>query len=202
MIESRRNVSISKVFVVLVAIFFFSINSVSASTATPVFGGKYTRGIGRISWYMSYANNGGWYEYQIINAVNNWQSPGWYNPIVFVAASSNAGTMMDIYAKNETFWPTNIRVGLLAETRFYNGSGTQMNPYTNYVYTEIFINDTTMHNLNVDNMRGTIAHEIGHTLGLAHNNSNPQSIMCQTGYGRSVQTVQQIDNTAVVNLYS
>ena len=32
--------------------------------------------------------------------------------------------------KNETFWPTNIRVGLLAETRFYNGSGTQMNPYT------------------------------------------------------------------------
>lgn len=151
---------------------------------------------------MSYANNGGWYEYQIINAVNNWQSPGWYNPIVFVAASSNAGTMMDIYAKNETFWPTNIRVGLLAETRFYNGSGTQMNPYTDYVYTEIFINDTTMHNLNVDNMRGTIAHEIGHTLGLAHNNSNPQSIMCQTGYGRSVQTVQQIDNTAVVNLYS
>ena len=99
MIESRRNVSISKVFVVLVAIFFFSINSVSASTATPVFGGKYTGGIGRISWYMSYANNGGWYEYQIINA----------------------GTMMDIYAKNETFWPTNIRVGLLAETRFYNG---------------------------------------------------------------------------------
>ena len=110
--------------------------------------------------------------------------------------------MMDIYAKDETFWPTNQRVGLLAETRFYDGSGTRMNPYTDYVYTEIFINDTTMHNLPVDNMRGTIAHEIGHTLGLAHNNSNPQSIMCQTGYGRSVQTVQQIDNTAVVNLYS
>ena len=202
MVILRRNGIISKIFVVLVAIFFIGINSVNASTPTTVFGGKYTRGIGRISWYMSYANNGGWYEYQIINAVNNWQSPGWYNPIVFVAASSNAGTMMDIYAKDETYWPLDYRLGMLAETRWYNASGTEINPYIDYVYTEILLNDTSMHNLPVDNMRGTIAHEIGHTLGLEHNYTNVYSIMCPTGYGRVVQTVQQTDNTAVVNLYS
>lgn len=190
-------------FVLIIFVCLFAnIVSVEASSPTPVFGGKYTRGIKRISWYMSYANNGGWYEYQIINAVNNWQSPGWYNPIVFVAASSNAGTMMDIYSKSDTFWPTNVRSGILAETRFYDGSGTRLYPTVDYVYTEIFINDTTMHNLNVDNMRGTITHEIGHALGLDHNNNNPNSIMCQTSSHRVAQTVQEIDNTAVVNLYS
>lgn len=175
--------------------------SANAATATEAFGGKYTRGITRISWWMSYDNNGGWYEYQIINAVNNWQNPGWSNPITFVAASSNAGTMMDIYSQPKTFWATSLQDSVLAETRFYNSSGSQINPTSDYYFTRIYLNDGTMHNLSVDPMRGTITHEIGHTLGLKHNNTNVNSIMCQTAYGRAVQTVQQIDNTAVVNLY-
>ncbi len=110
---------------------------------------------------------------------------------------------MDIYTKTTSFWED---LGpsaqyILAETRFYNSSGVQQNPYTNYVFTRIYLNDTTMHNLSISNMSGTIAHVIGHTLGLAHNNTNVNSIMCQTAYGRVVQTVQAIDNTAVVNLY-
>ena len=151
---------------------------------------------------MSYANNGGWYEYQIINAVNNWQNPGWYNPMTFVAASSSAGTMMDFHAKPKTFWAVYERDRVYAETRFFNSAGGEQQPYTNYVYTEIYLNDGTMRNLPANNMRGTIAHEIGHALGLDEYNSNPYSIMCQTSFGRAVQTVQQTDNTAVVNLYS
>ncbi len=151
---------------------------------------------------MSYDNNGGWYEYQIINAVNNWENPGWNNPINFVCASSNSGTMMDIYSKPSSFWPLNVRNGVLAETRFYDSSSVQINPANDYRFTRIFINDGTMHNQTAVQMKGTIAHEIGHTLGLDENNSNVYSIMCQTGNGRQVQTVQQIDNSTVVHIYS
>lgn len=58
-----------------------------------------------------------------------------------------------------------------------------------------------MHNLSATRMKGTIAHEIGHNLGLKHNNTNVNSIMCQTQYNRAVETVQKTDNIAVVNLY-
>jgi len=58
-----------------------------------------------------------------------------------------------------------------------------------------------MHNLSATRMKGTIAHEIEHTLGLKYNNTNVNSIMCQTQYNRAVETVQKTDNKAVVNLY-
>ena len=45
------------------------------------------------------------------------------------------------------------------------------------------------------------AHELGHVLGLAHSNSNPYSIMCQTKYGRIVQKPQKIDNDEIVSMY-
>lgn len=172
----------------------------AANVAPSPLGGIYDRGGTRISWWMSYDNNGGWYEYQIINAVNNWQNPGWSNPLSFVAASSNSGTMMDIYTKTSSFWSS--QTGILAETRFYNINSQQMSPTTNYRFTQIYLNDSTMHNIGAERMKGTIAHEIGHTLGLNENNGNVNSIMCQTGSGRAVQTVQQIDNSVIVNLYS
>ena len=141
---------------------------------------------------------------EIKNAVNNWQSPGWSNPLAFVAASSNAGTMMDIYSKDTDFigsWFLN------AYTEHYDNNGVEVdhdnngNLVSNYVFTRIYLNDDNIHNFSADYMRGTIAHEIGHTLGLDENNSNVNSIMCQLNSNRQVQTVQQIDNTAVVNIY-
>ncbi len=183
-------------------------SSVYAVSPTPTFGGKLDRGITRISWWMSYENNGGWYEYQIINAVNNWKNPGWSNPINFVAASSNSGTMMDFYTKNnDVFYSNYGSNNILAITEFFNINSTKINPTSNYRFTEITINDTNMHNIGATKMKGTITHEIGHALGLAHYNTNVYSIMCQSyvsssGLRRQVQAVQQCDNTAVVNLYS
>ncbi len=191
-----------KLFYSLFIVILVGSQNVNASSITPVFGGKYTRGIDRISWYMSYENNGGWYEYQIVNAMNNWMQPGWYNPIVFVAASSNAGTMLDIYSKNASYFNDRPNVKTLAITLHYDSYGNYIDPINNYNYAEIHINDDVMHDEEVSQIRGTIIHEIGHALGLKHNNTNTNSIMCQTGYGRAVQTVQEIDNTAVVNLYS
>lgn len=38
-------------------------------------------------------------------------------------------------------------------------------------------------------IQAAIAHEQGHAFALAHNNSNPFSIMCQELHGRSVNVV-------------
>ena len=38
--------------------------------------------------------------------------------------------------------------------------------------------------------QGTVAHEIGHTMGLDENNTNPDTVMCQAGSGRRVTTPQ------------
>ena len=97
-------------------------------------------------------------EYQIANAISNWQYPGWSNPLHFVESDSNAGTMMDIYSKPSSFWSTNVP---MAETRHYDGNGNWMHPNSNrklsgnYVFTRIYLNDTQMHNLSADKMKGT-----------------------------------------------
>ena len=52
-----------------------------------------------------------------------------------------------------------------------------------------------------DQALGTLIHEMGHAFGLAHYNSNPNSIMCQTNKGRKVQRVQKTDNDTINAIY-
>jgi predicted Zn-dependent protease len=67
----------------------------------------------------------------------------------------------------------------------------------------VHINNDAYRNPSFTNSQaqGTTTHEVGHALGLAHDNNNIYSIMCQTGYGRAVQTVQKVDNDAINILY-
>ena len=53
-----------------------------------------------------------------------------------------------------------------------------------------------MKNLSSAKQKAVVAHEMGHVWGLDENNSNSKSIMCQSAYGRSVTTVQKVDNNA------
>lgn len=50
------------------------------------------------------------------------------------------------------------------------------------------------------NHNATSAHEIGHVLGLCHNDS-AYSIMYETNKGRKVVSPQKVDNERVVELY-
>ena len=201
----KKSTRVISILLALVMIMSLATQNAFAVTPSPTVGWKLDRGITRISWWMSYENNGGWYEYQIINAVNNWESPGWTNPMNFVAASSNSGTMIDIYTEDSAFFATLGNSTANAGTQYFAQNGVNpliIGSVAYYRFTRIYINDTVLHNAGATNMKASIAHEIGHSLGLDENNSNKYSIMCQAGSGRKVSTVQECDNTAVVNLYS
>lgn len=191
MYEEKRFVV--KFLVVLTAIMFSPFNANAA-----VFGGKYTRGISRVSYYIDYTSGTGYYEYLIIGAEHNWENPGFYSPVNMVAASSNAGTMLDIYTRDSTFWGGDTNVW--GKTRFYNQSENEQNPTSDYIFTRIFINDTAVHNMDASKIRKMIIHEMGHAFGLAHNN-NPYSIMYPYDYGHMVSTVQQVDVNDLSALY-
>ncbi len=71
----------------------------------------------------------------------------------------------------------------------------------NWLFAEIHINKPIINSLSSYDQQGTIIHEFGHAWGLAHNQTNPNSIMCQLGSGRKVNTVQQVDNDAFNSKY-
>ncbi len=50
--------------------------------------------------------------------------------------------------------------------------------------------------------KGTSCHEFGHALGLMHNNITPTSVMCQLGYGRTVNSPSTDDVNGVVHIYT
>ncbi|MDQ0416617.1 hypothetical protein J2Z48_000784 [Croceifilum oryzae] len=67
----------------------------------------------------------------------------------------------------------------------------------NWDYAEIKINVPEYNKLSSYNKKGTIAHEIGHTMGLAHT-MTATSVMTQIGQGRKVDSAQ-VDDLAGIN---
>lgn len=177
----------------------------SIFAATPRYGGKYSSGVGNITIYINYNSGAGYWESYIKNAANNWMYTGvGDNPIYINFVSSNYGSSMDFYSKRDKYWTSQGAYGVLAETLFYNSSSKRMDPTKgNWLYTEIYINDDNFKKDSFSNNQalGTVIHEMGHAFGLAHYNSNPYSIMCQTSSGRKVQRVQKTDNDTINAIY-
>ena len=190
-------------FTCLLTAMSFTTSILAAST--PVFGGKYKQGVGNVTVYIDNASGAGYWEVYMKGGVNNWMYPGsgMSNPIYMQFVSSNYGSKMDFYCKPNSYWVSQGQGNyVLAETLFYDGN-TRLYPSQNntvcWEFTNIYINDDNFRSSSFSNeqAQGTVIHEMGHAFGLAHNNSNPYSIMCQTSSGRKVQSVQAIDDNAV-----
>jgi hypothetical protein len=174
----------------------------NAYAATPLLGKKYQNGVGNITAWLNYNSGVGYWQIYITSSANNWMYTGWSNPIYITFVSSNYGSNLDFHSNGKSYFGGSTNT--LAVTKFFNSSGVEINPASsNWFYAEVHINDDAYKRSDFTNSQahGTTRHEIGHALGLAHYNSNPNSIMCQTSSGRVVQSVQKIDNDAINILY-
>lgn len=101
--------------------------------------------------------------------------------------------------------------GILGMTSFYMYS-TQINLNSdgalpqNYGWTrcEISVPELEYYygaNSGAAHKEGTIAHELGHGMGLSHQNYRPASIMCQTGSGRTATRADATDCQTINHIY-
>ena len=185
--------------ILILCIFHFQFNVKAADTPTPVFTKKLTWNIERVYYYLGTGSTT--YSSTISLAANNWVYTGFgYNKLYPNTRAYN------IINGTVDFYGTNLGDdNVIAETRYFvkiNGVSNRVYPNTSdWLYAEIHINPGTFESLSLFNRQGTISHEFGHAWGLAHNHSNPNSIMSQLGDGRVVNTVQQVDQDAFNSKY-
>jgi hypothetical protein len=135
----------------------------------------------------------------ISEAMSNWVNTSHIvsTPISFRETTNQPSSVIDTYY---SFYYDPSQ-GIAGETVFFTGS-TKIDPSnSNWSWTEVRLNAPTFQNLSAYNKKGTVAHEFGHAFGLAHQNFNPNVIMCQLGSGRAVNTPQGDDLNGINALY-
>lgn len=193
----KKNIFVTFLFCMMV----LCPKGIFAATSTPTFGHKTTWNIENMYYYL--ADDSSQYSTIIANAANNWVYTGcgynklWPNTRVY----DITGTGVDFHTYTES-GTVLARTSMFNRTNGTTGDAYQVSPSsTDWLYSDISINKTVFDTVSDYNKQGTIVHEFGHAWGLAHNNTNSNSVMCQLGSGRTVNTVQQVDNDAFNTLY-
>ena len=150
------------------------------------------------------------YTSTIADAAYNWvyTGYGWNNLYPNTQTSNKYYSAIDFYS---FYSPPVLIEGkwviTLGETTHYAREyGTYGDPHIvnadteDWLFNEIKINDYS-YSSNPSSSFATIVHEFGHAFGLAHNNDNVNSIMCQDIHDRAVSTVQDVDHWAFVKKY-
>lgn len=181
--------------------------SIYAAVNTPMYKGKYSQGVGNITIFIDSNSNAGYWEKYIKGGANNWMYPGngMSNPIYIKFVSSNYGSKMDFYCANNSYFTKNSsHYGVIAaETEFYDSNENKVYPSLtnteNWYYAKIYINNDVFKkdSFSDDEAQGTVIHEMGHAFGLAHNNDNKFSIMCNGSQGRQIERVMPCDNNSI-----
>ncbi len=162
--------------------------------------------------YLRIDSSASEYTTLINSAVNSWvhTTDILVTPISLASTTNKSSSYFDIY---ETSMPGSSNT--VAGTYIYVKNVGCINPgfiapNQNYSWTEIVLNSDVFPYLQSrvyngltgdQNRQGTIAHEFGHAMGLAHSNSNPDVIMCQLGYDRRVYTPMEDDLAGINYLY-
>lgn len=126
-------------------------------------------------------------------------TPGVYTSISIRETTNKSDAMFEI-VKNNSIGPYTLGVTTFYlfsnEIKLQNGKLPQ-----NYGWTRCELNLDTLSELTYSNRQGTIAHELGHAMGLSHQNCRASSIMCQYGLGRTALRADKEDLHTINHLY-
>jgi Matrixin len=136
----------------------------------------------------------------ITSAMSDWiyttSRLGITTPIYWARTYTQSQSVMDIY-HGEYYDPD---LGIVAMTEFILNN-VACNPYvTNWNWGKIKLNTPLFDPLSDYNEKGTVAHEMGHLMGLGHTVMTDQ-IMCTLGAGRTVNACQWNDLAGINYLY-
>jgi predicted Zn-dependent protease len=136
--------------------------------------------------------------------INTTSRLNYTTPISFEQTTTRADSVID-FMNTGTLKDHNGSThseSVLAWTEFYIAGGNQVDASTqNWKYCYVKFYCTNFDKKSTTNRKGTAAHEIGHCFGLRHNNTNTNSIMCQTAHNRKVSSAQICDLKGINHLY-
>ncbi len=193
--------------ILLVVLLMFSV-SLSANAAANKIGNYVLNGgVGSGGYYnreFYITSSASTYASTIQNSMDSWiyttARLGVSTSISWTRTYAQSSSVMDIYYGQ--YFSSNIAAG----TSFWLYQ-TSINPATqNWGWGKIQLNQSATstggyNNLTPYNRQGTAAHEIGHVFGLDETNADTTSIMCQLGYGRTVNEPQTGDLIPIQEMY-
>lgn len=130
----------------------------------------------------------------------------WVNTTAVTTSISIRQTTTRSSAYFEIVRNDNLGPGVLGRTDFFvystpiliNPDGTLQ---SNYGWTLINLNTNTI-GTNSTQIKTTTSHELGHGMGLSHQNCKVTSIMCQTSHGRTAERADTKDLQTINHLYN
>lgn len=146
------------------------------------------------------------YSNYIANAVSEWVHTSTGYPNVKTSISIRKTTAK----KSAMFEFVNgyVGAGVGGLTKFFlyqnevplNTEGALTKNY-GWAQCTICVSELDRYNLSAAQKQATVAHELGHAMGLSHQNTRRESIMCQYGYGRTATRADATDCNTINHIY-